>query len=147
MYVDALTQVSSNQAITGTVGSEDYINLQALREISAGEPLALVVNCKVALNGGTLVIAAQVDSDTAFGSATTIATFRTLSAFTAGEQVVLPLPPFTENVIDSPAVAENQYLRALYTLGANTATVDAQIMPLSMVQHYRSYPDALTISA
>lgn len=146
MMIDALTQLSSAHAITGTVGSEDYINLQHLREFAAGEPLALVVNCHTALNGGTLAIAVQVDADNAFGSAQTL-TSRTLSSFTAGEQCVIPIPVTTLNAIDTPADTENMYLRALFTLGANTATVSAQIMPLSMVQNYRSYPDALVISA
>lgn len=153
MMIDAFTQLSSAQALTATAASEDYISLQNARDIGIGEPMALVINWRVAAGGAspTFNAAVQVDDNTSFSSATTVVTSKTLSgtaAMPAGAQLVIPLPPFSELLTANPGAAENTYLRANYTLGGTspTMTIDAQIMPMSMVQNARAYPDAITIS-
>lgn len=153
MIIDSFVQLSSAQALTATAASEDYISLQNPRDIGMGEPMALVVNWRVAAGGTspTFSVAVQVDDNTGFSSATTVVTSKTLSGTTAmpaGAQLVVPLPSLSEILTTSPSAAENTYLRANYTLGGTspTMTIDAQIMPVSMVQNYRSYADNITIS-
>lgn len=153
MIIDSFTQLSSAQALTASAASEDYISLQNARDIGTGEPMALVINWRVAAGGTspTFAAAVQVDDNTSFSSATTVVTSKTLSGTTAmpaGAQLVIPLPSLSEILTTNPSAAENTYLRANYTLGGTspTMTIDAQIMPVSMVQNYRSYADNITIS-
>lgn len=153
MILDAFTQLSSAQALTASAASEDYISLQNPRDIGLGEPMAVVINWRVAAGGTspTFAAAVQVDDNTGFSSATTVVTSKTLSGTTAmpaGAQLVIPLPSLSEIISTSPSAAENTYLRLNYTLGGTspTMTVDAQIVPMSMIQNYRAYADAITIS-
>lgn len=152
MMIDSFLQLSSNQALTGSAASEDTIDLTNARDIGIGEPLALVLAVKVAAGGTTptLVAAVQVDSTSAFGSATTVATSRTYAQadMAAGAILVTPLPPFSSLQTDDPQNAEFNHLRVNYTMTGTTPTVtlDAQIMPMSMVQQYRAHRDGFTIT-
>jgi hypothetical protein len=153
MFVDSFTQLASAQALTSTGAvSEDYIDLQNARDIGIGEPLALVINVKVAAGGTapTLTASVEVDDNTSFSSATVVCSTGALAAaaLTLGAQIVLPIPPLSTLITSNPSAAEGRYLRANLVLGGTTPTltVDAQIMPMSMIQNYRSYADAVTIS-
>lgn len=152
MIVDAFCQLSSAQALTVDAASEDYMDLTNARDFGIGEPLALVINVKVAAGGTTptMQVNVEVDDNTSFSSATVIAASKALAAadMALGAQIVIPIPPITLFVKSDPAAAEYQYLRANYDMGGTnpTVTVDATVMPLKMVQGYRSYPDAISFS-
>jgi len=75
MIIDRSLQPSVAQAITATAASSDYIDLTQARDFAKGEPIAPVVHIDEAFNTLTsLAIAVQVDDNTSFSSATTIAT-------------------------------------------------------------------------
>lgn len=151
--LDSFTQISSAQALTATAASEDFIDLVTARDVfGGGEPLALVINWRVAAGGTspTFAAAVQVDDNTSFSSPTTVLTSKTLSGLTAmpaGVQLIIPLPPLTDILTAAPNQAEFRYLRANYTLGGTspTMTIDATIIPLSMAHHVRAYPSGFSV--
>jgi hypothetical protein len=153
MLVDATLQVSTAQALTGAASaSEDYVDLKHAHSIGEGEPLALVVHINVAAGGTTptLAISVQVDDNTSFSSATTIASGPVLAeaALVAGARFVVVLPPWGGLVTSDPAAAEYRYLRAYYTTGGTTPTmtVTAEFTKLNMIPTWRAYADNVTIS-
>jgi hypothetical protein len=133
MIIDKRLQVSSLQAITGTVASTDVIDLGQQRLIGPGDPMWWVIAARVGLNGGTLDIAVQTDDASGFPSAATIATYPQLAAaaFVAGTRIVIPM-----------AFTNERFLRLNYTLGANTATVDAWLTN-QHPQTWMALPDAI----
>jgi hypothetical protein len=120
MYIDAFTQVSSDQTITSTGASEDYIDLGAARDISRGQPLWLVIVLTASSGTGqTIAAALQHDDNTSFSSATTVATTGTLTSPAAGTMLILAVQ----------AQTAERYLRANYTIGGTNPsfTIDAWI--------------------
>jgi len=140
-YIDFQQRVSTAQAIS-TVGnnfSTDVIDLLSDRDIGVGEPMAFVINFNVALAGTTPTFKAsiQTDDNSGFSSAATLIEGQSLSAAAAGTQLVIPVPDTNE-----------RYIRLNYVLGGTTptATVTADLRPMSMIQNARVYPDGFTIS-
>lgn len=144
MIIDAQNTFSINQALTGTsaVASTDNLDFGTFpRDVGRGEPLAIVLSVDVTAGGTTptLTVTVQTDDNTGFSSAATVLVSPTYTAaqLVAGATFILPLPSSNE-----------RYLRLSYLQGGTspTVTVSASLQPLSMVQNYASYPDAITIS-
>lgn len=154
MFLDAQLQFSLAQALTVTAVSTNVIDTGIVfggvgvgddRNIGIGEPMGVVISVLVAADAttGDETYQFDVQSDTVvgFGSAVVIASraiLRTL--LTAGSQWVIPIPADSGNI--------GQYLRMNYVLGGTTPTitVTTHLQPLSMIQNYVTYADALTIS-
>ncbi len=143
MYLDAQTQICTEQAFTDDAVSENTYDCGvAGRDIAEGEPMALVLVPTVAakVSGGTETYEFQVinDDDEALGSATAIAA-RTIagSALTVGSKHVIPIPAGAITL---------RYLGMNFN-GSNTPTItlDAWIMPLSMAGSWKAYTDNVTI--
>jgi hypothetical protein len=129
MIIDTRLQLSSQQALTATAASTNVLDLGAApagqianapypRLIGPGSKLFFVIAARVGLAGTspTLQVAVQTDSSAAFGSPVTVLQSPTLSAFAAGQLLVLPMP-----------FSNKEFLRLYYTLGGTTptCTVDA----------------------
>jgi hypothetical protein len=69
MYIDAQQQYSQAQALTVSAVSTNAIDHSQDRNFGIGVPLAILVTVGVAAaGGGTLTIALQADTTSAFGS-------------------------------------------------------------------------------
>lgn len=142
MYLDSLLKFSDAQALTATAVSTNVIDLSNDRIIGIGEPMALVVTVGVAAdfttNDETYQFDLQTDDNEGFSSATSIGSVAVpAAALTAGDKVVIPL-----------GHANQQYLRANYTLGGTTpsVTVDAFLQPLSMIDGTVTYASGYSIT-
>lgn len=141
MYIDSQHLFSDAQALTATGVSTNIIDLGADRNIGVGEPMAVVINCDVALGGTspTLVVTLQADDNSGFSSASTVIALPSVSTLAAGAQLVLPVPQNLDT---------ERYVRLNYTLGGTspTVTLTAYLQPANMIQNYASYADGYTIS-
>ena len=154
MFLDAQLQFSAAQALTVTAVSTNVIDTGVNfggvgviddRNIGIGEPMGVLIVVTVAADtsSGNETYQFDVQSDTVvgFGSLVTIAS-RVIdkALLTAGSQWVIPIPA------DGPQIG--QFLRLNYVLGGTTPTITVSsfLQPLSMLQNYIAYPDALTIS-
>lgn len=142
MILDSLLKFSDAQALTATAASTNVVDLSNDRVIGIGEPMALVVTVGVAADftttDETYQFDLQTDDNEGFSSATSIGSVAVpASALTAGDKVVIPL-----------GHANQQYLRANYTLGGTTpsVTVDAFLQPLSMIDGAVTYPSGYSIT-
>jgi len=139
MILDKFLQLSATQALTATAASTNSITLDASQQIGIGEPMALVVSVGVALGGTspTISFGVETDNNSGFSSATTLVTSQVFTALAAGDTIVIPLGHTNE-----------QYLRAKYTLGGTspTATVDAYLQPLSMIDGNVIYANGYAIA-
>lgn len=142
---DALCLLSDAQAVTAdAVSTNSYDSAAAGNEIGIGEPLALVITVDVAADsttGDETYVFEFIESAAAALTSPTVLVERAVAAasLTAGAQVVLPLPPDAKS---------KRYLGAQYDVGGTTPTitVTAFIAPLSSVQNYKAYADAITIN-
>lgn len=127
MLLSAQQTFSDAQALTATAASENIIDLGAtgtvlgapaalVRDIGKGNPIPIVVRLDVAAGGTspTLVVAAQIDTTSAFSSATTVATAESKAAGAAGDEVWLD--------VYLPEGTNERYLRLNYTLGGTSPT-------------------------
>lgn len=146
MIIDRVQQFSDAQALSGAgnTASTDVLDLSEARRIFEGEPMIVVLHVDVAADAGdgdeTYQFDVQTDDNSSFTSATTLASRAIARAsLTAGSRHTIPIPM---------EAAVEQYLRLYYTLGGTTPsiTVTAHLMPLSLVQKERIYPDNITIS-
>lgn len=139
MYTDSLLQFSSAQALTVTADSTNVIPLSVDRDIGIGEPMAVLVTVGVALAGTspTISITLETDDNDAFSSATALSTTETFTALAAGDSIVIPVGHNNE-----------AFLQLLYTLGGTTPTitVDASLMPMSMIDASRIYATGYSIT-
>ena len=139
MYTDKQLEFSSEQAVTATAASTNNIDLGAARDVGVSEGLHVFVNvdeAAVSAGASTLVVALEVDSDPAFGSAKVVATTAAIPKATlvAGHSFYLPVP----------VGADERYMRLNYTVG--TANLTAGKFTASIVkdiQSSKAYPDAL----
>lgn len=95
MLFDAKLLMSSNQAITATAASTDVIDRGDSKDVGKAGDVPIAVQVTEAFNNLTsLAIAIQTDSDSAFGSAVTLATVTVaLADLKAGYQLpVITLP-------------------------------------------------------
>lgn len=141
MYVDKRLELSDGQALSATGASTNVADLGAAGDLGAGEAMALVVQCDVALAGTspTLNIKLQKDTVAAMSSPEDVIQWPQLTAMAVGEQLIIPIPP---------GAADQRFTRAYYTLGGTTpsVTLSAFIAPMSEVQHWKAYPDSPNIS-
>ena len=146
--LDAQLQFSSAQAITSTAISENVYDLgplggsNTLRDIAAGEGLAVLLHCATSLTDadGNPTLTVTVESDSAVGldsSATvhaTIISAKLEAALVAGTVYHAILPPGDYE----------RYLGLRYTVGVATfdgGTVNAWVMPASAIHTWRPYSD------
>lgn len=142
MYIDNQLLLSDAQAITADAASTNLIDLGSDRDIGRGEAMGIVFTIDVAADfttgNETYTFNLETDDNSSFSSAEVIGS-RTLTAaqLVAGSQWVIPVPFNNE-----------RFLRLAYDVGGTTptVTVTAWLSPLSLVQSYGQYPDAVTIS-
>lgn len=126
MIIDNFLVMSDAQAVTVTAASTSHIDTLAAGDaISPGARLKVAVNTAfVTADSATLTVALQTDSDSAFGSATTLITTSALA--------VTSIDAIGDNVIDLviPPVVE-RYIRVYYTVGTGSFSagkIDARIV-------------------
>lgn len=142
-YVDSQLLFSDGQALTTTAASTNIVDFGVDGNVGIGEPMAVVINLTVAADDTTgdetYVAALQVDDNSSFSSATQIGSATITRGDAAGTRYIIPVPADT---------TAEQYMRLNYTLGGTTPTVtlDAFLIPQSMIQNYVSYADGFTIS-
>jgi hypothetical protein len=138
MFVDSQLMFSDAQALTTTAVSTNIIDLSTDRNIGKGEPMAIVLTFGVNSGGTspTLQVVLQTDNDVAFGSLTTIASSAVVLDAVAGDSIVLPI-----------GYTNERYLRLSYVTGGTTptATVDAYLQPMSMIDGKDDLPNGYTI--
>jgi len=152
MFVDAQLQFSAAQALTVTAASTNVIDTgvnfagtEVDRNVGIGEPMnvliCVIVAADVADGNETYQFDLQTDTVVGFGSAVVLVSRIIARALlTAGSIWSIPVPA------DWPQI--KRYLRMNYTLGGTTPTitVSAFLQPMSMMQNFVVYQDALTIS-
>ncbi len=142
MYVDSQLEFSDGQALTATAVSTNVIEVGG-RRIGKGEPMAVVVTFGVAADfttgDETYQVVVQTDALAAMGSPTTIVSSAAIDGdqLPLGAKIVLPLGHTNE-----------EFLRLNFVLAGTTptATVDASLMPLNMVDSYEAYADNVSIT-
>jgi hypothetical protein len=138
MFVDSQLQFSDAQALTATAVSTNDIDLGTDRNIGKGEPMAIVLTFGVDSGGTspTFQVVLLTDNDVAFGSATTTASSQVVTDAKAGDSIVLPI-----------GYTNERYLRLNYVTGGGTptATVDAYLQPMSMIDGKDDLPNGYTI--
>jgi hypothetical protein len=138
MFLDSQLMFSDAQALTTTAVSTNIIDLSVDRNIGKGEPMAIVLTFGVDSGGTspTLQIVLQTDNDVAFGSLTTIASSAVVLDAVAGDSIVLPI-----------GYENERYLRLSYVTSGTTptATVDAYLQPMSMIDGKDDLPNGYTI--
>lgn len=142
MILDKLLQFSDAQALTATAVSTNVIDLSEDRDIGIGEPMALVVTVGVAADfttgDETYQVTLQTATDAAFTSPVTVVSSAAINGdeLPAGAKVVLPI-----------GFTNLEFLRVNYTLAGTTptATVDAYLQPLSMIDGTVDYANGYTI--
>lgn len=145
-FVDNQLLMSDAQALSATAAGTNIIDLSTARRLGAGEPMAVVVGIDVAADhttgDETYAVAVQVDDDSAFGSATTLASYTIPNTTVAGDVHVVTIPITSVN-------SDNRYLRVNYTLGGTTptVTVTTYLTPLSAAPiKYIPFAKGYTIS-
>lgn len=146
MLTDALTLVSSDQAVTATAVSEDVIDLLQNRDIGEGEQLFMAFTCKVAaVSAGATTVTFQVvtDDNTTLASPTVIAQSQDIpkASLVIGHQVFVPIPP-------QIASKGERYLGAQYTVAVanlSAGTWDASIVR-NVGDSKKFYPSGYTVS-
>lgn len=141
---DAQVLLNEARALSGagtTVSTHTMDLALADNGFDVGEPMCVEISVLVAAVGtGTYVFNPITSAAEGLGTPT-ILTSRTIlaAALTEGSQHIIPLPP--------GAIAQ-RYLGLQHVLGATdpAITITAHVVPLSMVERRKSYPDAITIS-
>jgi hypothetical protein len=157
MYVDNFLKLSDAQALTATAVATNVVDLEDIRSIGNGEPMAVVFTVGVAADqttgdedytfdvkyasNATLTAGEQLMGRRIFESGTPTAPAQDADLLVAGFTFAIPIPPAT-------ADEDGQYLGVEYTLAGTTPTitVDAWIAPLNSVAIYTSYADNVEIS-
>ena len=141
MYLDSLLKFSDAQALTATADSTNVVDLGVDRDIGKGEPMGFVVTVGVAADfttgDETYTFAIETDDNAAMTSSTILGSQAVLTtALTVGDTVVIPIGHTNE-----------RYLQGVYTLGGTSpsVTIDAYLMPMSMVDGYTDYANSYTI--
>lgn len=146
MYVDAQNLFSDAQAVTATAASTNYVDLGPLtgtaRNIGVGEDLYIRINVDVALtdsgSDSTVAITLETDNNTAFSSATTLATVASVSALAAVG---------TSYIYKLSSAAYERYIQLRYTVsGGDLSTGSFTAAIVKDVDQYTSYADNIVIS-
>lgn len=157
MYLDAHNLFSDAQAVTADAVGTNVIDLSVDRSLGNGEPVAVCFQIDVAADQTTgdedYAFEVEYASDAAqttgrqrigsrkFESGTPDAPAQDADLLVAGFKFYIPIPPTT--------LAESErYLGIRYDVTGTTPTitVTAFLIPMSMVDSWIAYPDALTIS-
>lgn len=143
MFLDALMQLSAQQALAATGVSTNVVDLSSDRDIGKGEPLAALICVNVAadLASGdeTYQFDVQTDTSAAFGAPVVVASRAIARALlVAGSRWVIPIPA------DS---GPGRAFRMNYVLGGTTPsiTVTTYIVPMSMIDSYSAFNDGIAI--
>lgn len=147
MIQDNQALLADAQAFSSTgYTTNTYDTAVASADVGVGEPLALVWTVDTAADAGTgdetyqfqVVQSANANLSSHDVLSQTDTSFITRATLVAGYQLVQPIP----------AGKSKRYLGGRAVLGGTTPsiTVTCSIMPLSMVQNFKAYPDGLTIS-
>ena len=157
MILDSLHQFSDSQAVTADAVGTNVLDLTADRSIGTGEPMAVVFLVEVAADQTTgdedytfdveyATNAAQTTGRQLIGrrifeSGTPTAPAQDADLLVAGFSFVVPIPPTTLS-------QSERYLGIRYDVTGTTPTItcSAYLMPMSMVDTWQAFPDALTIS-
>ena len=147
MILDALLQLADGQAFTATAYTTNTIDLGDVtpkREVGNGEPMALVFSVGVAADittGDETYEFQLVQSANANLSSHDVMLSRVVAAalLTVGAKIVIPI---------AKGSITKRYLGGRMVLGGTTPTitVDADVVPLSMVEEYKAYADGFVIS-
>lgn len=144
MITDAQLTFSDAQAITAAAGSDNTVDLSAVRDIGTGEPLYIVVSVDVAFTDGssdsTLTVALEGDSTTSFTPDGTVDLFTIPALAAAGNVYYARLAP-------GAAPLAYRYVRLKYTPNngnLTTGTVTASIV--HDIQKFVAYAKNYTIS-
>lgn len=139
--IDKLNMFSEAQAITTTAASTNIIDLGVDRDIGSGEPIELVIDVNTtftAAGAATLTIDVETDNDSAFGSATVLASTGALAlaALTEGSQLLKIRVPMTTE----------RYLRLNHTVATGPMTAGALTSGLQLSrQDNRAYASGFTV--
>lgn len=140
MYVDKELELSSEQAVTASAASTNYIDQGAAMDAGMSQQKHLAITVDVAAdsaaNGASVTFQLQCDSDSAFGSAKTVAQSGAIAEaeLVAGKQVFIPLP----------VGLDERYIRLYYSVSGENLTAGkftAQIV--EGIQKNDAYADAL----
>lgn len=121
MILDRQTLMSDRQAITATAGSTDQIDLSPratglIRDIGPGKNLPLFIQVVENFNNLTsLTVSLQVDEDSAFGSAKTV-------AVTPAIPLAQLVAGYKFNMDYVPRGSDERYMRLLYTVAGTAPT-------------------------
>lgn len=141
MILDKLTQLCDSQAFT----TDDYCTKSYNRlgafDTGAGEPLAIVINVKVAGTGaGVYEFQAIQSAAEDLTSNVVMAAIRPLeAALTAGAVLILDIPPMATPL---------QYIGLYFNnvSGSTAVTISAHVVPRSFAYAYKSHADGFNIS-
>ena len=140
MITDKQTELSKDQAVTASAGSQHYYDKgEGKGDFGLGEPQYLVFTCtEAAASGGasTVTFKLQMDDNTSFSSATDVAAS---PAIPKADLVV----GYTYNMVIPPGVTE-RYIRAYYDVAVANLTAGkftAQIV--QNIQKNAPMPDAI----
>ena len=115
MITDKDLLVSTDQAITASAGSTDYIDLSVARDVGAGEPLELfarVTEDFAAADGKTLTsvaVSVQADDAADFSGASALYSGAAIATASLKAGYYFALPPL-------PPGTSKRYLRLYYTM-------------------------------
>lgn len=144
MIVDSQSQLCAAQALTSDANATNILDLGVARNLGDGSQLAVVIDVDVAADHTTgdetytFNVVTSANSD--LSSPTTIATVSpAASALTAGSRQIIQIPI---------GVTLSQYLGLAFDGGGTTPTITitAYLMPVSLIDKFRSYKDNSTIS-
>jgi len=159
MYIDAENQFSDSQALSGaaaTVGT-NVIDLGVAQSVGNGEPLAVMFTVIVAADqadgdedytfdveyatNAAQSTGAQLMGRRIFESGTPAAPAQDADLLVVGFKFFIPIPATTDP-------EDGQFLGIRYTLAGTTPsiTMDAVVMPMSMVDATVDYTSGFTIT-
>ena len=143
MYLDALGNFSSAQALTATAVSTNVVDTGIDGNLGVGEPMAVVLSLDVVAEAGnadeTYVATLQTSDTEAFTVAVDLSAVTIIRAAVAGTKYVLPIPADSRG---------DRYYRVSHTLGGTTpsVTVTSFMIPQSMIQNDYVFASGFTIS-
>lgn len=146
MLKDKQLEFSSEQAITATAASTNYLDLGAAVDLGIGEKIGVIVTCTAAMtdssSNSTVTVTLEGDSTTTFtpDASFTVGSFAALSAVGTTIAAVLPL-----------GVLQYRYLQLKYTVANGDLTTGSFTAFLAPIDYgtsggYVAYADAVTIT-